>query len=173
MCLIQWLDSTKALLKLQAFKSECRAATACTFLCCHYRETVHQKTRQETGKPHGSSVMSPWQQVRMLWMGKASSRQVAVCSALLILKLHSSSGPLPRCDVSLLMWCKYVVNVFLIKWIWNIKHFSLYFMFTFYGMNSFIRGFYTFIQNYNYQHYCSTPVSKIRSFSTFLMFNCV
>lgn len=54
----------------------------------------------------------------------------------------------------------------------NLKY-KTFFMFTFYGMNSFIRGFYTFIQNYNYQHYCSTPVSKIRYFSTFLMFNCV
>lgn len=35
------------------------------FLCCHYRKAVHSKSRKETGKPHGSSFTSPWQQVRM------------------------------------------------------------------------------------------------------------
>lgn len=52
---------------VEACKMACRVA-AHTFVCCHQRKTA--TTRQETGKPHGSSVRSPWQQVRMLSMGK-------------------------------------------------------------------------------------------------------
>lgn len=57
------------------------------FLCCHYRETALWKSRQETGKPHGCSLKSLWQQVRMLSMGW-TRQQVTVCSAGLILRWH-------------------------------------------------------------------------------------
>lgn len=89
LCCVHWLHILNALKAVNLTPLSHCAVFLCALLCVVITERqCFEKTRQETGKPHVSTVMSPWQQVRMLSVREAWRRQVAVCSAGPILILH-------------------------------------------------------------------------------------